>query len=188
MKASSLIIFSSGPNVMLGPPKASAKKKAKSCAPTICLCYFDQQNQRAHSIGHLAASMAEKGAKARYRSYIGCINDGIMDQDLPKYCHAQVIHNDHTYSLSGYKDMIQSSKDAIPDLHFSIDTLIYDEASQKLAVRLLFTGTPTGTIAGIQPTGKSVNFSELVFYQLENGLIKRVWSLVDWDSVRQQMS
>lgn len=84
--------------------------------------------------------------------------------------------------------MIQSSKDAIPDLHFSIDTLIYDEASQKLAVRLLFTGTPTGTIAGIQPTGKSVNFSELVFYQLENGLIKRVWSLVDWDSVRQQMS
>jgi predicted ester cyclase len=118
--------------------------------------------------------MIQEHIKSRYRLYIDCINDGTMETEMPKHCHLQVIHNDLLYTLAQYKDMIQSSKDAIPDLSFHIDTLISDVSSQKLAVRLLFTGTPKQNTAGVEPNGRQVSFSEHVFYQLEQGKIRQV--------------
>lgn len=131
--------------------------------------------------------MTQQETVDRYHKYIGCINSNTMQSELQKYCQPQVTHNDRILSLDQYSQLIQDSKDAIPDLHFRIDTILFDEESQKLAVRLAFTGTPTGTVAGRDPTGQKVFFSEHVFYQLREGKIHQVWSLVDWDAVRLQL-
>jgi predicted ester cyclase len=132
--------------------------------------------------------MNQQQISTLYRAYIDCINANTMGTELPLYCQSQVTHNDRLLSLEQYQRLIQESKDAIPDLHFHIDSLLVDEASQMLAVIIRLTGKPTQEINGLKPTGKSVHFSEHVFYQLEAGKIYRVRSLVDWDTVRMQLA
>ncbi|KAI1360512.1 hypothetical protein F5Y08DRAFT_46158 [Xylaria arbuscula] len=123
-----------------------------------------------------------------YRAYIGCINTQAMTTELPRFCHAHVVHNARRLSLEDYGGLIQEAFTAVPDIVFGIDTVVPDERAQRIAVRLEFTGTPTGTMAGAEPTGKSVRFYEYVTYAFRDGKIDRVWSIVDWDSYRQQLS
>ncbi|KAI3336305.1 SnoaL-domain-containing protein [Xylariaceae sp. AK1471] len=123
-----------------------------------------------------------------YRAYIGCINAQTMATDLPKFCHPQVIHNTKPLSLEEYRLLIQEAFTAIPDIVFGIDTVVADEGAQRIAVRLEFTGTPTGKFADAEPTGRSVRFYEYVTYYLRDGKIARVWSIVDWQSFRRQLS
>jgi predicted ester cyclase len=51
----------------------------------------------------------------------------------------------------------------------------------KAVLEMNFIGTHIGEFAGIQPTGKQVNFPITLVYDLENGLIKeaRVYMLTD---------
>ncbi|KAI1312074.1 SnoaL-like polyketide cyclase-domain-containing protein [Xylaria venustula] len=122
-----------------------------------------------------------------YRAYISCINAQTMATDLPRFCHPRVTHNAKRLSLEEYRLLIQEAFTAIPDIVFGIDTVVADERAQRVAVRLQFTGTPTGRISGAEPTGRNVRFSEFVTYAFRDGKIDRVWSIVDWKSYRQQL-
>ncbi|KAI0428056.1 hypothetical protein F5Y09DRAFT_314296 [Xylaria sp. FL1042] len=122
-----------------------------------------------------------------YRAYISCINAQTMATDLPRFCHPHVIHNAKRLSLEEYRLLIQEAFTAVPDIVFGIDTVVADERAQRVAVRLEFTGTPTGKLAGAEPTGRSVRFYEYVTYAFRDGRIDRVWSIVDWKSYRQQL-
>jgi len=73
----------------------------------------------------------------------------------------------------------------IPDLHFDIQLLISDPP--YLASRLSFACTPKGEFLGLAVNGKRVSFSENVFYELKNGLIHRVWSIIDKAAIEAQI-
>ncbi|KAK5628001.1 hypothetical protein RRF57_003716 [Xylaria bambusicola] len=118
-----------------------------------------------------------------YRAYIGCINAQTMATELSRFCHAHVMHNAQWLIERSFQEAFT----AIPDIAFGIDTVVPDESAQRVAVRLEFTGTPTGTMKGAEPTGKSVRFYEYVTYAFQNGKIGRVWNIVDWESYRQQL-
>ncbi|KAJ2974856.1 hypothetical protein NUW58_g8525 [Xylaria curta] len=90
-----------------------------------------------------------------YRAYIGCINAQTMAMELSRFCHSHVTHNATRLSLDEYRGLIQEAFTAVPDIVFGIDTVIADEEAQRVAVRLEFTGTPTGRLAGAEPTGRS---------------------------------
>ncbi|KAI0527974.1 hypothetical protein F5B22DRAFT_13944 [Xylaria bambusicola] len=122
-----------------------------------------------------------------YRAYIGCINAQTMATELPRFCHAHVVHNARRLSLEEYRGLMEEAFTAVPDIIFGIDTVVPDESAQRVAVRLEFTGTPTGAMKGAEPTGKSVRFYEYVTYAFQDGKIDRVWSIVDWESYRQQL-
>lgn len=132
--------------------------------------------------------MSTSTVLSRYRAYIDSINSNTMETELSKYCHSQVVHNEIQYTLDEYRQLIQDSKDRIAHLHFHIEILLFDSFSQKLAIRLLLSGTPIQSIDGIPPNGNLVHFSENVFYQLVDGKISQVWSLVDWKAVHSQLS
>ncbi|TGJ83546.1 hypothetical protein E0Z10_g5199 [Xylaria hypoxylon] len=123
-----------------------------------------------------------------YRSYIGCINAQTMATELPHFCHPHVIHNARRFSLEEYRLLIQEAFTAVPDIIFGVDTVVADEKAQRVAVRLEFTGTPTGKLSGAEPTGRSVRFYEYVTYFFRGGKIDRVLSIVDWKLYRQQLS
>jgi predicted ester cyclase len=114
-------------------------------------------------IGDRHGDVAEKKLSTReleetYRAYVGCINAQTMKSGLPTFCHPQVIHNTKQLSLEEYLALIQDAFTAVPDIVFGIDTVVADELAQRIAVRLEFTGTPTGTLAGVEPTGRSGEF------------------------------
>ncbi|KAI0883494.1 SnoaL-domain-containing protein [Annulohypoxylon maeteangense] len=123
-----------------------------------------------------------------YRRYIGCINKQTMETDLHRFCHPQAIHNTKTLTRDQYRLLIQEARTAVPDIVFGPRTVIVDERSQLVAARLEFTGTPVGIMAGAKPNGRGVSFSEHVTYLFEEGKIARVWSIVDWESYRRQLS
>ncbi|KAK2593432.1 hypothetical protein QQS21_008849 [Conoideocrella luteorostrata] len=117
--------------------------------------------------------------KEFYKEYINTINALTMDKHFSKFCHPVVTHNDHNYSTDEYREMIESSFEDISGLFFTIKELFVDGESQLIAAVLGFTGTPVKPFRGIHPTGKDVRFSEHAFYELKEGKIARVWSVLD---------
>ncbi|OAA69803.1 Polyketide cyclase, SnoaL-like protein [Cordyceps fumosorosea ARSEF 2679] len=128
-----------------------------------------------------AASRAAKTSDLRrfYTEYIDSINTLTMHAHFERFCQDFITHNYISYGRDEYRAMIESSFEEISGLHFTIKSLIVNEEAQQIAARLGFTGVPIKEFRGIAPTGNAVRFSEHAFYQLEEGRIKQVWSLLD---------
>ena len=119
-----------------------------------------------------------------YRGYIACLNE----QDWPKlghFIHEGVHYNGEWIGLSGYRKMLEGDFRAIPDLHFDIHLLISDPP--RVASRLHFDCTPKGTLFGLPVNGKKVSFAENVFYEFRDGLIEKVWSVIDKAAIEAQL-
>ncbi|KAI0121831.1 SnoaL-domain-containing protein [Daldinia grandis] len=126
--------------------------------------------------------------ESKYRAYIECVSGQRMETELHKFVHPQVVFNTKTLSEEEYRHLIQSFFAAIPDLVFTISTIVVDERAQRVAIRIAITGKPTGTLAGVKPNGRAVSIHEHVTYRFEKGRIARLWSIVDWKSYAAQMS
>jgi predicted ester cyclase len=119
-----------------------------------------------------------------YRDYIACLNR----QDWPalgQFVHADVAHNARPFGLSGYRAMLAQDFRAIPDLRFDIEILVCDPPN--IAARLKFDCAPVGTFLGLTVNGKRVSFCENVFYELRDGKIRQVWSIVDKAAIEAQL-
>ncbi|KAJ7025387.1 hypothetical protein C8F04DRAFT_1400662 [Mycena alexandri] len=123
-----------------------------------------------------------------YRDYITCINEDLTEAGLSNFCHPIVVHSRKELTLERYCALIQGSSSAVRDMTAHIHTLVAQEQSQRVGVRLEWSGTPVTTLQGVEPNGRSVRFPEHVIYQLKSGKIARVWSVVDWEEFRRQMS
>lgn len=75
---------------------------------------------------------------------------------------------------------------AIPDLACDIATLVCEPP--MIASRLAFDCTPVGTLFDIPVNGRRIQFDENVFYQMEAGKIRRVWSVIDTAAIARQVS
>ncbi|MFM0729669.1 ester cyclase [Paraburkholderia sediminicola] len=119
-----------------------------------------------------------------YRGYIACLNQ----QDWPKlgeFVHDDVCYNGQRIGLSGYREMLERDFNEIPDLHFNIQLLVAD--SSYIASRLAFACTPKGKFLGLNVNGKTVSFTENVFYQFQRGKIEHVWSVIDKAAIEAQL-
>ncbi|KAF3059899.1 hypothetical protein GL218_04728 [Daldinia childiae] len=126
--------------------------------------------------------------ESKYRAYLDCIMARRMETDLHKFVHPQTVFNTKTLTEEGYRDLVQEFFTVIPDLGLGISTMVVDERTQRVAVRIAITGTPIDTLAGVKPNGSAVSVYEHVTYRFEKGRIARVWSIVDWESYTKQMS
>jgi predicted ester cyclase len=87
--------------------------------------------------------------------------------------------------LAGDGEMLRKDFAAIPDLSFTIQMLIADPP--HLASRLGFICAPRGMFLGLQVGGKTVSFSENVFYEFRDGKIREVWSVIDKAAIESQL-
>lgn len=119
-----------------------------------------------------------------YRGYIACLNK----QDWPNlgiFVHDDVHYNGKRIGLSGYRQMLEGDFRAIPDLYFDIKLLISEPP--RVASRLSFECTPTGTLFGLPVNGRKVQFAENVFYEFLDGRITNVWSIIDKAAIEAQL-
>ncbi|RXT42030.1 ester cyclase [Bradyrhizobium betae] len=119
-----------------------------------------------------------------YRDYIACLNRQDWSA-LGQFVHDDVAHNARPFGLPGYRAMLEQDFRQIPDLHFSIDLLISDPP--RIAARLKFDCTPVGKFLGLDVNGKRVSFCENVFYELRDGKIRQVWSVIDKIAIEAQL-
>jgi steroid delta-isomerase-like uncharacterized protein len=70
---------------------------------------------------------------------------------------------------------------AFPDFFVTIDFLIVDDETGRVAIRWTARGTHEGRFFGIEPTGNHVVFHGVETLKIENGLI--VERTGDWDAI-----
>ena len=86
----------------------------------------------------------------------------------------------------GWKQMAGGFFTAFPDLELTIQ----DEVAEgdRVAVRWTWTGTHTGDLMGMAPTGKHVETGGMGVYRVVDGQIAEEWVLEDMMGVMQQLS
>jgi predicted ester cyclase len=119
-----------------------------------------------------------------YRDYIACLNRKDWAK-LGQFVDDDVIHNGRRVGLSGYLGMLERDFDEIPDLYFNVELLICDPP--YIASRLSFDCTPRGTFLGLDVSGKTVSFTENVFYEFRSERICQVWSIIDKAAIAAQL-
>ena len=120
-----------------------------------------------------------------YRDYIACLNSRDWPR-LDRFVHDDVLHNGRPFGIDGYRAMLVSDVDRIPDLRFEIDMLIIDPP--RIAARLRFDVTPRSEFLGLPVNGRRVIFHENVFYEFQDARIREVWSIIDKDAIQSQLA
>ncbi len=120
-----------------------------------------------------------------YARYIACL-DGREVEALGRFVHDDVTYNGEPLGLAGYKAQRQAEFRDIPDLRFDVRLVVCDGAT--IASRIRFDITPQGTLFGLPVGGRRVQFWEHAFYEVEDGRIARVWSVVDRAAIAAQLT
>jgi predicted ester cyclase len=120
-----------------------------------------------------------------YRDYISALNGRRFD-DLDRFVHDRLTYNGEEWAGDRYKALLADDLQKIPDLHYEIQLLVI--RSDHVACRLWFDCTPQQVFLGIEGRGRRVSFAEHVFYRFRANRIENVWSLIDTDGIRRQLS
>src|SRR3569623_2048404 len=111
-----------------------------------------------------------------YRRYIDCLNARDWPR-LAEFVRVDAVHNGRSLGLSGYRAMLEHDVAAIPDLRFNIARLVCE--APYVAAILRFDCHPQGEFLGLPVHGRRVVFAENVFYEVRDGRIAEVWSVLD---------
>lgn len=74
---------------------------------------------------------------------------------------------------------------AFPDLKGTLEDIFAD--GDKVATRITWRGTNTGSLMGMPPTGKHVSFGVNNIFRIVNGKIAENWPQVDMMGLMQQL-
>ena len=118
---------------------------------------------------------------------VAAANDGTMATVAPQVIAPGFVRHDPTDALPGVAEsggFIQTLRSAMPDLRVTTEDIF--GAGDRVAMRIRVTGTHTGEVLGIPPTGRGVEFSGINIYRLKHGKIAETWQLPDvWGFMTQ---
>jgi predicted ester cyclase len=129
--------------------------------------------------------MGDDELERTYSGYVAAIRERRFD-DLDQFVHDQLIYNGEQWTREKYQSLLTDIFRRTPDLDFRIEVLVI--GADHVACRLWFDGSPQQEFLGIDAGGRRVAFAEHAFYRFRAGRIEHVWSLVDADSIRRQLS
>lgn len=84
-----------------------------------------------------------------------------------------------------FKHIVGMFRNAMPDIRLTMLDQIY--ASDKVVHRWSLTGTDTGGVMGMPPSGKSLTFTGTTVVRMEDGKIAERWANVDELGLLQQL-
>jgi len=87
--------------------------------------------------------------------------------------------------LENVKNHLQNFFTAFPDLHITVDEIIME--GNKLVQKWTLTGTNTGSMAGMPPTGKKVQLLGVSIVHMVNGQAKEIWDYYNVLDMYQQL-
>ncbi|MGK3963982.1 ester cyclase [Sorangium sp. So ce118] len=84
-----------------------------------------------------------------------------------------------------FYQVVSAFRLGMPDIHLDIEDEI--AAADKVVHRWKMSGTDTGGLFGMPPSGKRLTFTGMTIARLENGKIVERWSNVDELGILQQL-
>lgn len=77
----------------------------------------------------------------------------------------------------GLKPIVRMMREGIPDLHYAIEDLVV--APDRVAASVRMTGTHTGSLFGIAPTGKAIDVRQMQIEWIRDGRICQHWRITE---------
>jgi steroid delta-isomerase-like uncharacterized protein len=106
----------------------------------------------------------------------------------------QIVSNNYVYheptvgerrGIQGSKDIMNTYRTAFPDSKLTIDEQVAD--GDTVVTRFTATGTHTGPLFGVPPSGKRVTCTGIVISHLQNGKIVEEFESVDMLGLLRQI-
>ncbi len=88
--------------------------------------------------------------------------------------------------INGFCDYAKMLFGAFPNLYHVIEDVVCE--GDKVAARVVYTGTHSGKLFGFEPTGNRIRYSGASFFQFENDKIIDIWVLGDLNALYGQLS
>jgi predicted ester cyclase len=93
--------------------------------------------------------------------------------------HCQATPDVDIRSRDEFIELLKSWQNTMPDAHVALNQLVAE--GDRVAVHALFTGTQTGPMGEIPPTGLAMESVFVGILRIENGQIAEIW--VEWDNL-----
>jgi steroid delta-isomerase-like uncharacterized protein len=84
---------------------------------------------------------------------------------------------EHQHGIAGFKHVMEWVRTFSSDVHYDINDMIAE--ADKVAVRMTQSGTHTGSVRGIPPTGKRFSVDYVHWFRLEDGKVAEMWAVRD---------
>lgn len=82
-----------------------------------------------------------------------------------------------------YRDLVRAGAH---DFHNEVVTLVVQ--NERAAARLRYTGSHTGPLVGLPPTGRRFHYAGAAFFTAAAGRLTSAWVLGDLSSLREQLN
>lgn len=101
------------------------------------------------------------------------VADELVAHDV--YNHPAV--PEHQHGVESFKHVIEWVRAIGPDAHYEIDDIIAE--GDRVAVRMTVSGTHTGELRGIPPTGKRFSVDYVHWFRLADERVAELWAVRD---------
>ncbi|MFJ8996112.1 ester cyclase [Streptomyces sp. NPDC102279] len=130
--------------------------------------------------------MSDSDLRAFYLRYIEALNAHKFD-GMDEFIDDRTTLNGEPATRDDLIAVQQQDVDAVPDLHWELRELLFD--GDRLAARLVNTGTPAKTWLGVTPTGAaSFEITEYAIYQVRGGRFVHMTALHDAGELLRQLT
>ena len=113
------------------------------------------------------------------------INTGNLDLLDTYVAPDYVEHTDGYQGVEPFKQQISVFRAAFPDLHVDIVDVVRD--GERFGSRTVITGTHTGDLMGMPPTGRTVTVEAVDLGRIANGQAKERWGGLNMFSLLTQL-
>ncbi|MFG3435599.1 ester cyclase [Nonomuraea sp. NPDC047897] len=117
--------------------------------------------------------------------FVGAYNSGdlaLLDRCLAAdYRHP----NPAVPDRAAFKQVVGRWRENVESLKLTVDDLVV--GSDKIVVRMTFSGRQVGEVLGIPPTGKTFSIGLIDIFLVENGLLAQHWDQMDLLGLYRQL-
>lgn len=121
--------------------------------------------------------------------YLAIWNDGNLDLVDELYAPDLVWHvvdiGEDVVGVAAFKELVTAFRTAFPDFHVTFDEVF--AAGDTTVIRWTMTGTNTGSLQELPPTGQPVRLQGVAISRAVDGMTTEVWQHYNQLSMFQQM-
>jgi steroid delta-isomerase-like uncharacterized protein len=107
------------------------------------------------------------------------IFDEVLSPDYVRHCQAMPPGFQELHGTDQFKSFLADFLTAVPNCNDSVLFVIAE--GNMVAYVTKMTGTQTGPIGDLPPSGKEFTLTNIVIHRIENGKVAETW--VSWDNV-----
>lgn len=120
-----------------------------------------------------------------YGRYIEALNAHEFDR-MNDFIHDRITLQSEPGTRDDVVAQLHGITDAVPDFHWETQEIAVD--GDRLAARLVNTGTPMKEWLGVTPSGAPISIVEYAIYTIRDGRLLHMSAMHDAEALRAQMA